>query len=50
MIAGKDAPNFGEAKNSWGDGFGENGIFYVSYYDTNIGTHNVAYTLSLIHI
>ena len=31
-------------QNSWGDGFGENGIFYVSYYDTNIGTHNVAYT------
>ena len=31
-------------QNSWGSGFGENGIFYVSYYDTNIGTHNVAYT------
>lgn len=31
-------------QNSWGNGFGENGIFYVSYYDTNIGTHNVVYT------
>lgn len=31
-------------QNSWGSDFGENGIFYVSYYDTNIGTHNVAYT------
>lgn len=31
-------------QNSWGDGFGEDGIFYVSYYDTNIGTHNIVYT------
>jgi hypothetical protein len=31
-------------QNSWGDSFGENGVFYVSYYDTNIGTHNVVYT------
>lgn len=31
-------------QNSWGNGFGEDGIFYVSYYDTNIGTHNVVYT------
>lgn len=31
-------------QNSWGSGFGEDGIFYVSYYDTNIGTHNVVYT------
>ena len=31
-------------QNSWGEGFGENGVFYVSYYDTNIGTHNVVYT------
>lgn len=31
-------------QNSWGDAFGEEGIFYVSYYDTNIGTHNVVYT------
>lgn len=31
-------------QNSWGSEFGENGVFYVSYYDTNIGTHNVVYT------
>lgn len=31
-------------QNSWGSNFGDNGVFYVSYYDTNIGTHNVAYT------
>lgn len=31
-------------QNSWGNDFGEEGIFYVSYYDTNIGTHNVVYT------
>ena len=31
-------------QNSWGDNFGENGFFYISYYDTNIGTHNVVYT------
>lgn len=31
-------------QNSWGRDFGEDGFFYVSYYDTNIGTHNVVYT------
>lgn len=31
-------------QNSWGEHFGDNGVFYVSYYDTNIGTHNVVYT------
>lgn len=31
-------------QNSWGKGFGEDGFFYVSYYDTNIGTHNIVYT------
>jgi len=31
-------------QNSWGEGFGDDGVFYVSYYDTNIGTHNVVYT------
>lgn len=31
-------------QNSWGEDFGDSGIFYVSYYDTNIGIYNVAYT------
>ena len=31
-------------QNSWGSEFGESGIFYVSYYDVNIGTHNIVYT------
>lgn len=31
-------------QNSWGEEFGDQGFFYVSYYDTNVGTHNVAYT------
>lgn len=31
-------------QNSWGKEFGKDGIFYISYYDTNIGTHNVVYT------
>lgn len=31
-------------QNSWGENFGDNGCFYVSYYDSNIGNYNVAYT------
>lgn len=31
-------------QNSWGREFGRDGVFYISYYDTNIGTHNVVYT------
>lgn len=31
-------------QNSWGEDFGEKGVFYVSYYDVNIGNHNVVYT------
>ena len=31
-------------QNSWGTQFGDDGVFYVSYYDTNVGTHNVVYT------
>ncbi len=30
--------------NSWGEDFGDSGLFYVSYYDSNIGMHNVVYT------
>ena len=29
--------------NSWGKEFGEDGVFYVSYYDSNIGGSNTAY-------
>ncbi|MCI8327016.1 MAG: cell surface protein [Lachnospiraceae bacterium] len=31
-------------QNSWGGGFGDEGVFYISYHDTNIGVHNVVYT------
>lgn len=31
-------------QNSWGEQFGEDGVFYISYYDVNIGSHNVVYT------
>lgn len=31
-------------QNSWGEDFGEDGVFYISYYDTNIGSHSVVYT------
>lgn len=31
-------------QNSWGENFGENGVFYVSYFDTNVGIHNLVYT------
>ena len=30
--------------NSWGGEFGDDGYFYVSYYDTNIGIHNILYS------
>lgn len=32
-------------QNSWGEGFGEDGFFYVSYWDANIGKSNVLYSL-----
>lgn len=31
-------------RNSWGSDFGDNGNFYVSYYDSVIGVHNLVYT------
>lgn len=31
-------------QSSWGESFGDNGVFYVSYMDANIGVHNVVYT------
>ncbi len=31
-------------QNSWGSVFGDDGYFYVSYYDTNVGKNNLVYT------
>lgn len=31
-------------QNSWGEDFGDGGLFYVSYEDSRIGTLNVCYT------
>lgn len=31
-------------ENSWGTQFGEDGYFYVSYYDANIGKNNILYS------
>jgi hypothetical protein len=40
-----DVPGDGAfiCQNSWGTTFGEKGVFYVSYYDTNIGNQSVSY-------
>ena len=32
--------------NSWGKGFGDQGYYYVSYYDSNIGMNNLVYSLT----
>ncbi len=40
-----DVPGDGAfvCQNSWGATFGDDGVFYVSYYDTNIGDQAVSY-------
>lgn len=30
--------------NTWGESFGDHGFFYISYEDSQLGLHNVAYT------
>lgn len=31
-------------QNSWGEGFGDNGVFYISYEDVNIGNNGIVYS------
>jgi len=31
-------------QNSWGSAFGDNGVFYVSYYDAVLGKDNIVYS------
>ncbi len=41
----EDVPSDGAfiCQNSWGSGFGDDGVFYISYYDSNIGNQAVSY-------
>ncbi len=35
-------------QNSWGKDFGNSGVFYVSYYDTNVGSQAVSYSRIMV--
>lgn len=43
FVSGADADGAFICQNSWGDNFGENGIFYVSYQDARIREYAVSY-------